>query len=102
MRYATAAYGPTMITAAELDAQGIVDTRLKPSLRTRISEHVNVTEDDIVLVENDETKHEVLRHFVAVDHVNRKVVLAIRGTFTISEIVADVAGFSRKLYFLDR
>ena len=38
-----------------------------------------------------------LRHFVAVDHANRKVVLSVRGTFTLSEIVVDVAGFSRKL-----
>ena len=37
-----------------------------------------------------------LRHFVAVDHANKKVVLSIRGTFTLSEIVVDVAAFSRK------
>ena len=37
-----------------------------------------------------------LRHFVAVDHANAKVVLSIRGTFSLSEMVVDVAGFSSK------
>jgi len=41
-----------------------------------------------------QTNH--LRHFVAVDQENKNIVLAIRGTFTISEVVVDAAGFSRK------
>jgi Lipase (class 3) len=39
-----------------------------------------------------------LRHLVAVDHANQSIVLAIRGTYTISEIIVDVAGFSRPFY----
>ena len=97
MRYATAAYGSNMIAAAEMDAKGKFDTRWSPVTKTRISEHIDVPEDDIVLMDVDygnDINH--LRHYVAVDHTNKKVVLAIRGTFTLSEIVVDVAAFSRK------
>jgi len=38
-----------------------------------------------------------LRHFCVIDHDNRKVVLAIRGTFTSSEIIVDIVGYSRKM-----
>lgn len=96
MRYSTAAYGSNMILAAEMDAKGKFDTRWSPVTRTRISEHIDVPEDDIVLMDVDygnDINH--LRHFVAVDHANEKVVLSIRGTFTLAEIVVDVAAFSR-------
>jgi hypothetical protein len=98
MRYATAVYGSTMIAAAEMDARGIVDTRLSPLTKTRVSEHIHVPEDDIALFDLDfggDGQH--LRHFLAVDHIHKKVVLAIRGTFNLVEVVTDVAGFSRKL-----
>lgn len=99
MRYSTAVYGSSMIAAAEMDAQGKFDTRLSPLTSTRISEHINLPEEDIVLWDVDyggDGKH--LRHFVALDRVNRKVVLSIRGTFTLSEIVVDVAAFSRPCF----
>jgi hypothetical protein len=101
MRYATAVYGSTMIAAAEMDARGIVDTRLSPLTKTRVSEHINVPEEDIVLFDLDfggDGQH--LRHFLAVDRLHKKVVLAIRGTFNLAEVVVDVAAFSRKLYTL--
>jgi hypothetical protein len=56
-----------------------------------------VPTDDTVLMNVDcggDLQH--LRHFVAVDHVNKKVVLSIQGTFSLSEIVVDVTGFSRE------
>jgi hypothetical protein len=96
MRYATAAYGNSMIRAAEINVVGRFDNRLNQLTRTRISEHVGVPEQDIVLLDvghDGDGNH--LRHFVAVDHVNKKVVLAIRGTFSLSEVVVDIASFSR-------
>ena len=98
MKYATAAYGSNMIAAAEMGARGTFDTRFKaPLTKTRISEHIGVPEDDIVLADVDYSGDvNNLRHFVAVDHAHKKVVLAIRGTFTLSEILVDVAAFSRK------
>jgi len=98
MKYATAVYGNNMIAAAEIDARGKFDTRFSPLTRTRISEHIDVPEEDIIVVDVDyDGDGHYLRHFVAVDHAHQKVVLAIRGTFTVSEIVVDVAAFSRKL-----
>jgi hypothetical protein len=96
MRYATAVYGDSMISAAEMDVLGTMNTRVAPATKTRISEHIDVPEEDIVLVDVDyagDPNH--LRHFVAVDHANEKVVLAIRGTFNLGEIFVDVAAFSR-------
>lgn len=98
MKYSTAAYGDSMITAAEMDVTGRIDTRVSRVTRTRISDHIEVPEDDIVLLDVDHggsTNH--LRHFVAINHENKEVVLSIRGTFSLSEMVVDVAGFSREL-----
>ena len=69
-------------------------------LRSRISKHISVPATDIALLDvsySGSTKH--LRHFVAIDHVHRKVVLSIRGTFSLSELVVDVVAFSRKKYY---
>jgi hypothetical protein len=98
MRYSTAAYGDSMIAAAEMDVAGSFDSRLSRLTRTRISDHVGVPEEDIVLMDVDHggNQHH-LRHFVAIDHANRQVVLSIRGTFSLSEIIVDAAGFSSKI-----
>ena len=85
-----------MIRAAEMDVTGRFDNRLNQVTRSRISDHVGVPEKDIVLMDVDydgDGNH--LRHFVAVDHANKKVVLAIRGTFSLSEVIVDVAALSR-------
>ena len=50
----------------------------------------------VVLILRTCTQSNHLRHFVAVDHENEKVVLAIRGTFSLSEMVVNIAGFSRE------
>jgi hypothetical protein len=85
-----------MIRAVEMGVTGRFDNRLNRITQTVISEHVGVPEEDIVLLDVDyDGSGSHLRHFVAVDHANKKVVLAIRGTFSLSEIVVDVAGFSR-------
>jgi len=101
MRYATAAYGSQMITAAEMGARGIFNAQQwgSPITKARISEHIGIPEEDIVIsdVEHDgDINH--LRHLVAVDHANQKVVLSIRGTFNLSEIIVDVAAFSRPCF----
>jgi hypothetical protein len=87
-----------MIAAAEMDVCGKFDSRLSRLTRQRISEHIRVPEEDIVLMDVDyggDPHH--LRHFVAIDHANRQVVLSIRGTFSLSEMVVDAAGFSSKI-----
>lgn len=98
MRFATAVYGPAMIRAAEMDVTGKFDPRLvsKSVIKTRMSQHVGIPEQDMAVMDVDYDGNSMhLRYFVAVDHVDKKVILAIRGTFSLSEIVTDVAAFSR-------
>jgi len=103
MRYATAVYGREMIAAAQIGKPMEAAKKRAEDRTTRecISEHINVPGEDIVLLDVDydhETNHNHLRHFVAVEHANRKVVLSIRGTFTLSEIVVDITAFSRPCF----
>jgi hypothetical protein len=96
MKYATAVYGDAMIRAAELDALGKLDANLATATSSKISAHCSIPEESIVLMDVDYSGSDNhLRHFVAVDHKVQKIVLAIRGTFSISELVVDAAGFSR-------
>lgn len=99
MRYATAVYGQAMIHAAEVDARGRLGISSKGFVTAKaISSHIGVPSQDIVWMDVDNYDGDAhhLRHFVAIDHENQKVVLSIRGTFSLQEIVVDVAGFSRE------
>eukprot|EP00934_Nitzschia_sp_Nitz4_P009311 Nitzschia sp. Nitz4//scaffold104_size75438//6816//8468//NITZ4_005649-RA/size75438-processed-gene-0.58-mRNA-1//1//CDS//3329532365//9301//frame0 len=101
MRYATAVYGPSMIHAAEIDARGQFQPKLGQLTLDTISQHVGIPPQDIVLPSSvqkleQQQKLDPSSHFVAVDHAHRKVVLAIRGTFSFQDIVVDIASFSRE------
>lgn len=134
MRYTTAAYGTSMINAAEIDVYGDIKTpkeelrshaiaaggkllvSLKSSLTTsqqerqlqssmsffeedsllgRMSEHIGIPEEDIYLMNLKDNQAKTLRFFIAVDHAKKAVVLSIRGTLTVKEILIDIAGFAR-------
>jgi hypothetical protein len=98
MRYATAVYGQTMIHAAEVDARGRFKfNHLGKVTRDSISRHIDIPADDIRLldVDYDGDSHH-LRHFVAIDHAQKKVVLSIRGTFSLQEVMVDVTAFSKE------
>ncbi|VEU35985.1 unnamed protein product [Pseudo-nitzschia multistriata] len=98
MKYATAVYGQAMINAAQVDAGGRLDGKVGRVTKETISAHIQVPEDDIVLldVSNLKGSSNHLRHMVVVDHEHEKVVLSIRGTFSLEEIIMDVAAFSRE------
>ena len=115
MKYATAAYGQAMISAAQVDAKGKFDGKLWDDSATldSIAKHVGLSSsDDIVwmnLIEfkksdtskdnndtdnkDDDLHH--LKHYVAIDHQHKTVVLSIRGTFNLEEIVVDVTAMSK-------
>jgi len=115
MRYATAVYGVDMIAAggrkqqqpqkrqsSQEDAKTTKEKTNPKDTRTWISEHIGVPPDNIVVLDVDyspETNHDHLRHFVAVDHASQKVVLSIRGTFSLSEIMVDITAYSRPCPF---
>jgi hypothetical protein len=104
MRYATAVYGQDMIRAATVDARGarfrdVAETVGQATLPA-ISNHIGVPTKDLLWVEVDfdygpGPDDEFLRHLVAIDHAHKEVVLAIRGTFSVQEIVVDIASYSR-------
>lgn len=98
MKYATAVYGQAMINAAEVDARGRLDGKVGRVTKETISTHISVPAEDIVLmdVSNYEGDSNHLRHMVVIDHEHKKVVFSIRGTFSLEEIVLDVAAFSRE------
>ena len=112
MRYATAVYGRHMIRAVQVDARGQRFNALAKSVGQEtlqaISEHVQVPTDDLILVHVDQDyegedqdqghHHHTLRHLVAIDHAHKEVVLALRGTFSLQEVVIDIASFSRENY----
>jgi hypothetical protein len=110
-KFATAAYGDAMIRAAQLDVTGRwYDTLLRStgtrqvytddtSLHkyTRLAEHVNLpnTHNDIIVRDIEYNgNHKHLRHFVAIDHQQKEIILSIRGTYNIGEIVVDIAAFT--------
>jgi hypothetical protein len=121
MRYATAVYGQAMIHAAQVDAKGVLDRKWGQVTLDAIARHVGIPVADVVLInlhddnykninnknnndasndddDDDDDKQQLhnLKHFVAVDHAHKAVVLSIRGTFSIEEIVIDVTAYSRE------
>jgi hypothetical protein len=67
----------------------------KEWLLGRISEHIGIPEENIYLMNLSDDHVETLRFFIAVDHINKNIVLSIRGSLTVKEIIIDIAGFSR-------
>lgn len=97
MRWATAAYGVEMIkSAVDVD----VDARELQSHRHAIALHAGIDVDDLryVYSKDDGDKH-VLHHFVAVDKQSKSVVLALRGTLSLSGAIIDVQGMARNFCF---
>jgi hypothetical protein len=109
MRYATAAYGLSMMESAErritynpLANWTIFDgvTNVTKWVfgcwddvnKAKIQQYLNLKADDLVYITplyvGGSTK--LLRHFVAVDKKVNAVVLAIRGTYTVSGVVTDL------------
>jgi hypothetical protein len=95
MRFATSAYGTEMILSA-VD-EGIEASEILEDNVRAISLHTNIPEEDIQFVfsryEDDHDKH-VLHHFVALDHMEKSVVLAIRGTLDLSGVIVDIQGMA--------
>jgi len=92
MRFATAAYGTEMIKSA-IDRQ--VEMEEIDTLQEAISVHTNIRQEDIKLVyaESNSDQH-ILHHFVAVDRASKSIVLALRGTLSLSGAIVDVQGMA--------
>jgi hypothetical protein len=100
LRYAqlaTAVYGDAMMQAAQLAVTGRYDSRWWGTGETttiaRASAHTGIPPSDFVVWDVDYRGSDLhLRHLVAVNHAHQEVVLSLRGTFSLAELVIDTAG----------
>jgi hypothetical protein len=107
MRFATSAYGTEMIRSA-LDREVTVHEFLGQDdnyqIHKAIAFHSGIPNvNDIRVLEiNDGGDMHLLRHFVAIDHTSKSVVLAIRGTLSVSGALVDMTAMDSKWlsYFL--
>jgi len=127
MKYSTAAYGATTISAAndqqiandeevvktkvrgdtgpglaarlgikdEISSKYLIDTPSEFLTRELVSQHVGIPEKDMIMFVKPGGSLKCLRHFIAVDHEKKEVVLALRGTYSISELLVDVSAVNR-------
>jgi len=62
----------------------------------RIASYLRVKNEDILFMTRPGGDLDLIGHFVAVDHSSKSVVLAIRGTYTITGILRDLDACTRK------
>ena len=92
MRFATAAYGTEMIKSA-IDVE--VDPAELQSHKQAIAIHTGIKEEDVKYIyAKDDHDHHVLHHFAAVDRQSKNIVLALRGTLSLSGAIVDVQGMA--------
>mmetsp|Transcript_23760 Transcript_23760/g.33220 ORF Transcript_23760/g.33220 Transcript_23760/m.33220 type:complete len:498 (+) Transcript_23760:97-1590(+) len=95
MRFATSAYGSEMIASARIKLNRMSSSSFNSSDKEFICLHTGVQDPKDIVVADMEYggSTDSLRHMVVVDHARKAIVLAVRGTFSISEIVTDLEGY---------
>lgn len=101
MHYATAVYGPQMIAAADLAVVGDVQGSSSDTNNTIIARHceLNLAEEDKKWEMwcdydtdfTDATNNHAQCCLIVCDHEKKEVILSIRGTFSLSGIITDLA-----------
>jgi len=70
------------------------------TLRKRqVARYIGVAENDIVSMSNIGGSMNVLNHMIVIDRQNRAVVLAIRGTYSVSDMLIDSSAFTTDFCF---
>jgi hypothetical protein len=97
MRWATAAYGVEMIKSA-VDSD--VDAQVLQTPQQAVAVHCGIEPSDLryIYSKDDGDKH-ILHHFVAVDHKTKSIVLALRGTLSLSGAIVDIQGMAKNFCF---
>lgn len=98
MKFSTAVYGAPLIGASQVLLHGERKFNSSDPAEKIIASHLDgVNVEDIIsadIEEGDST--ECLRHMAIVDHKEKALVLAIRGTFALSSTLTDVVAFSEE------
>jgi hypothetical protein len=96
MKFSTAAYGQQVIASAVFET----GERVAPAPHTNdidaVMKHVCISDknDIVVFVMDFGEDLDCLRHYCAVDHAHKAVVLAVRGTYSVSSsTMVDLAGY---------
>lgn len=90
-----------MIDSAELlmkhgeKEDPLVDDLSKKKRRERVARYLNLPEDKIIDMDLVGGDIDIIKHFLAVDERKKAVVLALRGTYSVSGIKTDAAFYSR-------
>lgn len=103
-RYASAAYGAETMKAAKLlqnvntktDHFSIFQTTCEMKRLRKISKYVGVPVGDIIVSTPPGGDSDILGHIITVDRRMKAIVLALRGTYTISGVKTDLQFFSKK------
>jgi hypothetical protein len=114
VRYATAAYGTSMIDSADLlqvhgmnvvSIESVHDASEKSRTR-KVARYLNVKQDNILKITPPGGHIELLGHFVALDHRRNSVtgspgavVLSIRSTYTLLGLKIDTEAYSKKVRY---
>jgi len=102
-RYSSAAYGSTMIASSQLLKVGGHDLSNTPigsniseaKRKKRMAKYLGVEPEDIIEPTDPGGDIDIIGHFMAVDKKKKAIVLALRGTYTISGIKTDAAAYTR-------
>ncbi len=108
VRFASAAYGVSMIDSADLlqafnkkiVTVPIVSGASEKARIHKTCQYLGLQPKDIVAMTNPGGNKDLVNHFIAIDRPRGKlkgaVVLAIRGTYTLSGVKTDAALYSKK------
>jgi hypothetical protein len=93
----------TAFSDFELNRMYNVRSKLEKATRKKISKHIGVQEDDIIaMFVKAGGSMFILRHYLAVDKKKKAVVLAIRGTFSMTGILIDTQAAGGTLLLIRR
>ncbi len=108
MRFASAAYGVSMIDSADLlqafnkkvVTVPLVAGSSEKARKRKTCKYLNLKPEEIIKMTNPGGKKNLVNHFIAIDRPRGKlsgaVVLAIRGTYTLSGVKTDAALYSQQ------
>uniref|UniRef100_A0A7S1CXI7 sn-1-specific diacylglycerol lipase n=1 Tax=Cyclophora tenuis TaxID=216820 RepID=A0A7S1CXI7_CYCTE len=105
MKFATAAYGVFQSMAGNVSSgsknvisvlnpvtrvKAVMDGASLDERRKRTAKYVKISANDVLYLTPAGGNSELIGHFVAVDHLTKSVVLAIRGTYSVTGAITDV------------
>lgn len=83
-KFAFSSYGPLLLLL------GMMDISVGMSSREIVKKYTALDEEEILVMDLEGERINYPRHFIAIDHSVRAVVLSIRGTLSLSDVATDI------------